>query len=139
MDPHWERRLRVDGVRITPQRRLVVRILCEQERHLSAAEIHLLARKQHTHLSLATVYRTLDWLKASGLVCELRLNGDRRRYEIERGPRHQHMVCLGCGKVIEFLCNDDTDAHRDVAAQHGFQIARTHVKLLGYCADCQTN
>ena len=133
----WEQRLRSAGARITPQRRLIASILQEQGGHLSADEIHRLARRRHPRLSLATVYRTLRWLRESGLVRELRLNGDRHRYEIEREEAHQHMVCLECGRVIEFTCEHCSDVHRDLAVQYSFRITGARVKLFGYCADCQ--
>jgi Fe2+ or Zn2+ uptake regulation protein len=132
----WEHELRAAGGRVTPQRRLIANILQEQDGHLSADEIYLLARQRHASISLATVYRTLGWLKESGLVSELRLTSDRCHYEIDKA--HQHMVCLLCGKVIEFACSNYRDVLDDRAIQHGFRIARVSVKLLGYCADCQT-
>ncbi len=134
---HLERRLRAAAGRITPQRRLIASILQEQGGHLSAEDIYLLARRQHPRLSLATVYRTLGWLRESGLVRELRLNGDRCHYEVERGEGHQHMVCLGCGRVIEFICSHCPDVHGGLADQHGFHITGARVELVGYCADCQ--
>jgi Fe2+ or Zn2+ uptake regulation protein len=133
-----ERRLRSVGQRITPQRRLVVSILQEHGGHLSAYEIHRLAKHQYPGLSLATVYRTLRWLKESGLVRESMLNGDRYHYEMEREELHQHMVCLGCGKVVEFTCGHCLDVHGDLADRHGFRIIGARVRLSGYCADCQT-
>ena len=115
----WERRLRAAGGRLTSQRRVIVSILQGQSRHLSADEIYLLARQQQARLSLATVYRTLQWLKDSGLVCELRLNGNRCLYVIERGEAHQYMVCLGCGDVIQFACAHTPAVYDDPAEQHG--------------------
>jgi Fur family ferric uptake transcriptional regulator len=47
------------------------------------------------------------------------------------------MVCVGCGKVIEFNCSHCADVHGNLADKHGFQIMGVRVKLLGYCADCQ--
>jgi len=132
-----ERKLSATGERITPQRRLIARVLQEQGGHLSAEEIHQLARRQQPRLSLATVYRTLRWLKEAGLVRDLRLNGERHRYEIERQEPHQHMVCLNCGRVIEFTCGHCAEVHGDLADQHGFRITGARVKLLGYCADCK--
>jgi Fur family ferric uptake transcriptional regulator len=132
-----ERRLRDAGERITPQRRLIAGILQEQGGHLSAEEIHRLARRRHPRLSLATVYRTLRWMKESGLVRELRLNGERHRYEIDRNEAHQHMVCLNCGEVIEFTCGHCPEIHGGLAKKHGFHITGARVRLLGYCADCQ--
>jgi Fe2+ or Zn2+ uptake regulation protein len=137
MEISWERELRATGGRMTPQRRVITNILQEQKGHLSADEIYLLAQQQHSGLSLATVYRTLQRLKESGLVRELRLNSGRCHYEIERDKAHQHMVCLDCGKVIEFTCAHFFESLNELADQHGFQITSTRVKLLGYCADCQ--
>jgi Fe2+ or Zn2+ uptake regulation protein len=137
MEIFWERELRAAGGRMTPQRRAITNILQEQEGHLSADEIYLLAQQQHAGLSLATVYRTLQRLKESGLVRELRLNNDRCHYEIERDKAHQHMVCLDCGKVIEFTSVHCFEMLDQLADQRGFQVTSTQVKLLGYCADCQ--
>ncbi len=133
-----EQRLRDTGKRITPQRRLIASILSEKGRHLSADEIHQLARRQHARLSLATVYRTLRWLKDAGWVRELRLNGDHSRYEMAQDAPHQHLLCLECGKVIEFTCSHCADVHSDLASRYGFRITGSRVKLLGYCTDCQT-
>jgi Fe2+ or Zn2+ uptake regulation protein len=132
-----EREFRAAGGRLTPQRRLIASILQEQGRHLSAEEIYLLARRQHPRLSLATVYRMLRRLKESGLVRELQLAGNCHHYEIKRGEGHQHMVCLGCGRVIEFTCNHCKEVHSDLADQYGFEITGARVKLSGYCTDCQ--
>jgi Fur family ferric uptake transcriptional regulator len=133
----WEQRLRAAGERLTPQRLLIASILQERGGHLGADEIYDLARDRYPRLSLATVYRTLRWLKESGLVHELRLNGDRYRYEIKPHEPHQHMVCLNCGKVIEFTCDHCAEVHKDLADKHGFRITGARVKLLGYCVDCQ--
>ena len=136
---HWESRLRAAGGRITPQRRLIAAILQEQDRPLSADEIYLLARRQYSSLSLATVYRTLQWLKEARLVRELRLNGACCRYALERGEAYQHIVCLICGKVIELTCAHCAAAYSDLADQHGFQITGAQIRLSGYCAECQAH
>ena len=134
---HLEQTLRGAGERITPQRRLIAGILLDQGGHLSADDIHQLARREHPRLSLATVYRTLRWLKECGVVRELRLNGNRYRYEIAREETHQHMICLGCGKVIEFTCKHYSDIEQRLDREHNFRVTGVRVKLLGYCAECQ--
>jgi Fur family peroxide stress response transcriptional regulator len=136
-DIHLEQKLRSAGGRVTPQRTAIVSILHEKSGHLSAEEIHRLARRRHPRLSLATVYRTLRWMKACGLVNELRLSGESHRYEIHRDEAHQHMVCQNCGKIVEFTCDHCTDVHADLAEKHGFLITGARVRLLGYCADCR--
>ena len=132
-----EQRLRAAGERLTPQRRLIARIFEERGGHLNAEEIHRLAQRQHPRLSLATVYRTLRLLKESELVRELRLDGEGYHYEIAREEPHQHMVCLSCGRVIDFTCDHCAQVHGDLADQYGFRITGARVELLGYCAECQ--
>lgn len=128
--------LRAKGKRITPQRRLILQIIQEHKGHLDADEIHLRAKERYPRLSLSTVYRTLDLLRELDLVKELGLATDRRYYEAKPKEEHQHLVCLGCGKVIEFQCAYRTDIHRDLAEQHGFQITGSRVELWGYCPEC---
>jgi len=128
--------LRARGRRITPQRKLVFNIIQEHGGHLSADEIYSLAKQKMPRISLSTVYRTLEVLREIGLISELHLDGE-NRYEIQRGEEHQHLICLGCGRVIEFKCTHCARMHQDLAAQHGFKITGSRVELLGYCAECQ--
>jgi Fur family ferric uptake transcriptional regulator len=137
METQLEKELRAAVGRVTPQRRLITSILQEQGHHLSAEEILLLGRRKQPRLSLATVYRTLRRLKDSGLVRELRLTGDRRQYEFIRGEGHQHLVCLECGKVVEFVCSHTKEIYYHLADQHKFKITSARVRLIGYCVDCQ--
>jgi len=128
--------LRAEGKRITAQRALILRILQEHGGHLSGDEIHRLARKERPRISLSTVYRTLGLLKELDLIQELRLDGEQYRYEM-KGSEHQHLVCLGCGRVIEFRCAHCISVHQDLAERYGFRITGSRVELLGYCAECQ--
>lgn len=129
--------LRERGNRVTPQRRAILRIIEEQGGHLSADEICYLARKEVPRLSLSTVYRTLELLKDLDLVSELHLAGSRYRYEAQSGE-HQHLVCLACGRVIEFQCAHCAEMHQRLADQHGFKITGSRVELFGYCEECST-
>jgi len=104
---------------------------------LGADEIYRLARRERPRLSLSTVYRTLGLLKELGLVWELRFEEGYSRYELASPEGHHHLVCLGCGKVIEFQCAHCAQVHQDLADRHGFQITGSRVELLGYCAECQ--
>ena len=127
--------LRLRGNRMTPQRRAILSIIEEHEGHLSADEIYYLARRDVPRLSLSTVYRTLDLLKKLDLVAELHLAGDHYRYEAQ-SEVHQHLVCMNCGKVIEFSCGHCSGVHEGLASEHGFRITGSRVELLGYCEEC---
>jgi Fe2+ or Zn2+ uptake regulation protein len=127
--------LRERGNRITPQRRAILRIIRERAGHLSADEIHDLARREIPRLSLSTVYRTLDLLKELDLVTELHLAGNHYRYEAQ-SDQHEHLVCLSCGKVIEFHCAHCVAMHEQLSGKYGFQITGSRVELFGYCQEC---
>ena len=129
------RLLRERGNRITPQRRAILRIIRERAGHLSADEIHDLARREIPRLSLSTVYRTLDLLKELDLVTELHLAGNHYRYEAQSG-QHEHLVCLSCGEVIEFHCDHCAAMQEALSAKLGFHITGSRVELLGYCQEC---
>lgn len=127
--------LRQRGNRLTPQRRAILGIIREHAGHLSADEIHDLARQEVPRLSLSTVYRTLELLKELDLVTELQLAGDHWRYEAQ-SQEHQHLVCLSCGKVVEFQCNHCRAVHQRLANEHGFSITGGRVEIFGYCDEC---
>ena len=139
-----EHRLRATGVRITPQRKLILDILakasgCPEAGHLSADDIYARALRQDTHISLSTVYRTLALLKETGLVTELHLDDEHHHYELDVRDGHSHLVCEGCGRVIEV----DSAAFSTVAMAAGqaydFEVTGTQVELTGICAQCRVS
>jgi Fur family ferric uptake transcriptional regulator len=132
-----ERRLRAAQKRITPQRRLILDILVETDRHLDAHEIYERGRRQDVRLSLSTVYRTLAVLKETGVVRELYLDQDHHHYELDDKDEHSHLVCLSCGRVIEVDSEPFAEAATAVGEAHGFDIASAQVELAGYCARCK--
>jgi Fur family ferric uptake transcriptional regulator len=131
-------RLRSAGLRVTPQRMLVLEIL-EKGSHLDAMAIHERAAKAHRGLSLATVYRALAVLTESGLVEQRYLDSDHSReyYEAVRGPEHHHMTCLGCGEVIEFETSRIRQLRSELEAMKGWVLERTCLCIEGYCPKCQ--
>jgi Fur family ferric uptake transcriptional regulator len=132
-----ERRLRAAGKRITPQRKLVLRVLAQAGGHLDADDIYQRARRQDARLSLSTVYRTLSVLKETEVVRELHLDDEHHHYELDGKDEHSHLVCLECGLVIEVDSGAFAEAAVAAAETHGFEIASAQVELAGYCADCQ--
>ena len=131
-----ERQLRKAGKRLTPQRRLILDILSGADAHLDAQEIYERARTNETRLSLATVYRTLSILKETGLVHELHLDDEHHHYELAGKEEHSHLVCLGCGCVIEVDSTAFFQAAQAVGQAHGFKVSAAQVELAGYCRDC---
>jgi Fur family ferric uptake transcriptional regulator len=125
------------GRRLTSQRRLILGVLEESSGHLDAEALFVRARARDPDISLATVYRTLAVLKEMGLVEEHRLGEEHSHYEATHGHPHYHFVCLGCGGVIEFDAPQMKGISRDVSEREGVCITDVHLRLSGYCAQCQ--
>ena len=125
------------GIKITSQRVLILEIIRKGQGHLDADEIYRRARVKQPRISLSTVYRTLKALKEPGLIDELHLDDNRHRYEVKSSSKHHHMVCLGCGNVIEFEYPVAQHIASDVPEARDFDIVDTEIRMTGYCRQCR--
>jgi Fe2+ or Zn2+ uptake regulation protein len=98
------KRLRLQGGRMTPQRRLILQTLETLTSHPTAEELYYLARQHDPTLNLSTVYRTLRWLEQEDLVSPRVFREERRqeRFDPAYPSEHHHFMCTGCKAVIEF-------------------------------------
>ncbi len=124
------------GIACTAQRELVARTLLAMGSHVGANELHRKLARRTPRVALATVYRTLQLLKDNGLIAERQFGERWRRYENVAADHHDHLVCLGCGAVIEFQEPLIEELQDRVARRHGFQAERHRLELYGYCRDC---
>jgi len=131
------RTLNVAGMRVTHQRALIMEIIRRGEGHLDADEIYRRARERVPRLSLSTVYRTLLMLKKLGLVEELHFDEEHHHYELKPSAEHHHLICTGCGRVIEFHYPLSRYIKRNVPEAKSFDIAETEVRMSGYCSKCR--
>ncbi len=129
--------LNISGVRVTNQRALIMEIIRQGEGHLDADEIHRRAREKEPRLSLSTVYRTLHMFKKLGLVEELHFDENHHHYEVSPSTEHHHLLCIGCGRVIEFNHPLTRYVERNVAEAKGFEIVDAKISLTGYCPRCR--
>ena len=125
------------GQRVTTQRRLLLDLLRQSGGHLDADELYRLAKDRESRISLSTVYRSLRLFKELGLVDERRFAEEHYHYEAKGKRQHHHLVCLGCGKVIEFEHPVLGKVKEDVGRQSGFEIVGADVHMEGYCSDCR--
>ena len=125
------------GCRVTAQRVLLLRLLHNCESHVGADDLYHLARASDPHLSLSTIYRTLNSLKQAGLVRELHLDEEHHHYELAGKGNHHHLVCCDCGKVTEVDSFLIDNMLARLQAQYKFQVIDTPIEFVGYCADCQ--
>lgn len=122
---------------LTPQRETVLRVIRESDNHLTASEIFEAARRLRPTISYATVYNSLHYLKGSGLIREIHFGNAASRYDRETG-RHDHAMCTGCGKLVDFDLDLTNDLMRAAARRSGFKAESVHLTLHGLCPDCRS-
>ncbi|MFC2033904.1 Fur family transcriptional regulator [Chloroflexota bacterium] len=131
--------LNVSGKRITNQRTLILEIIRQGEGHLDADEIYRQAKEKQPRISLSTVYRTLQTLTKLGIITELHFDESHKHYEVKAPTQHQHLICIECGKVIEFECPLSQKLKETLSDENGFLIIDEEVRMRGYCPDCRQN
>lgn len=125
------------GLRMTSQRALILDIISQGHGHLDADGVYRLAREKQPSLSLSTVYRNLQTLKKLGLVKELHFDESHHHYEAKPSAEHHHLLCLGCGKIVEFECGLSHRMRQEIARKKGFEVTGVEVHMSGYCAECR--
>ena len=128
---------KMEGHPLTSQRRLLLNLIRNADGHTYAKELYRRASSKDESISLATVYRALHLFRELGLVDERRLGQVRCYYEIKQSTEHQHLLCKGCGKVIEFESPLIRKLADKVQREHGFNVTRAELYLEGYCQRCQ--
>ncbi|HID96351.1 MAG TPA: transcriptional repressor [Candidatus Latescibacteria bacterium] len=134
----FEKYLRLCGLRFTPERRLILREAFSIHDHFEVDDLFVRLHQKDCRISRATIYRTLDLLVKSGLLREV-ISGERHsHYEHILGHRHHdHLLCLKCGKVIEFSNNRIEELQKRVCEDYGFKPENHRLQIIGYCNRCQ--
>jgi len=127
----------IQGHPLTVQRRLLLELLHKADEHIDAKELYRRASVRDRSISPATVYRSLNLFKQLGLVDERRLGKVRCYYELKHSPEHQHLVCQGCGKIIEFESSLVRKLVKGVQEEQGFKVTKAELYLEGYCLECE--
>ena len=125
------------GKRSTRQRALIMDIIRRGHGHLDADEIFRRAREKEPRLSLSTVYRTLQMMKELDLIDELHFTEGHHHYEVKPTREHHHLICLGCGRVIEFGYPLSSYLKEEVPEAKDFEFEETEIRVTGYCARCR--
>ncbi|CAK7018563.1 MAG: Ferric uptake regulation protein [Desulfovibrio sp.] len=127
-----------NGLKFTPQRRLIVDVFLKQDGHLSTEELYDKVRKEDSTIGQATVYRTLKLFCESGLAKEVYFGDGMARYEKTfDSPHHDHLICIACGKQVEFVDQSIEKLQEDLAERNGFLLTSHHMYLYGVCPSCR--
>ena len=128
--------LREKGLKVTPQRIAVYNMLVNTVEHPNAETIYKALEPTNPTMSLATVYKTLDYFKQLGLVQELNVGEPSSRYDAVVRC-HPHTVCLSCGKVQDLEMQKLTELHKQVKGELDFEVTCEQLILYGFCAECR--
>ncbi|MCS7209282.1 MAG: transcriptional repressor [Fimbriimonadales bacterium] len=130
--------LKQAGLRLTPQRVAICKVLAESKDHPSAMMIYHQLLPQFPTLSLATVYKTLHVLKSMGLVHALGDAGDgAEHFDADLTP-HVNLVCTKCHRVVDFDEDRIHEIQRAVAERSGYEIQGARIVYYGLCPDCRS-
>lgn len=129
--------LRKRGQRVTSERLALFDEIFSQHRHIDAEELLASMNARGLKISRATVYRNLDLLVECGLARKQRLGRSRFLYEhVHSGQRHDHLVCSGCGRVVEFVSPGITALQSEICRAHGFLPQYHSLQITGLCNQC---
>ena len=107
------------------------------KRHLSAEEVYKLLLEEKSDIGLATVYRVLTQFETAGILVRHHFDEGRATYELQEGRHHDHLVCVRCGKVEEFVDPEIERSQRQVAVRKGYELTDHSLVLYGVCPDCR--
>lgn len=133
-----EQTLQSAGLRATTPRIKVLEFFrTSKHLHFSAEDVYRHVVEEKIDVGLATVYRVLSQLVDAGILSSGMLDSTKVVYELNEGVRHDHIVCLNCGRVDEFSDPVIEARQKGVADELGYLLSGHQLVLHGYCADCR--
>jgi Fur family ferric uptake transcriptional regulator len=124
------------GLKHTRQRDSILETFLESKGHITSEDLYERVRESHPEIGAATVYRTLKLLVDAGLANAATFREGVTVYEPDE-EHHDHLICLGCGEILEFQCPMIERRQLEIAKKHGYQLRRHRHHLYGYCAACR--
>lgn len=126
--------LRKAGLKVTLPRMKILEILEQSsQQHLSAEDIYRVLLDSDEEIGLATIYRVLTQFEGAGLVMRHHFEGGQAVFEIDRGKHHDHLICIKCGKIVEFVNSSIEEQQQKIAEDNGFKITDHSLIIYGDC------
>lgn len=128
------------GLKVTLPRMKILGILeNSNQRHMSAEDVYKLLLKANEEIGLATVYRVLTQFEAANLVTRHHFDSGHSVFELNVGNHHDHILCVRCGRVDEFVDEVIEERQRQIALDKGYEITDHCLYLYGICKNCNKN
>ena len=119
------------GMRMTEQRRVIARVLSEAHDHPDVEKLYARASKIDSHISIATVYRTVRLFEEAGILERHDFRDGRSRYEEVPERHHDHLIDVQSGKVVEFRNEDIEKLQEFIARELGYKLVDHRLELYG--------
>ncbi|MEJ2178865.1 MAG: ferric iron uptake transcriptional regulator [Gammaproteobacteria bacterium] len=130
--------LRDAGLKATLPRVKILEIMERSSiRHLSAEDLYKALLEEGEDVGIATIYRVLTQFESAGLVTRHHFEGGISVFELNQGEHHDHILCIKCGKVEEFVDEVIEQRQKDIAEKSGFTMTDHSLNIYGICKDCQ--
>ena len=130
--------LRKAGLKVTLPRVKILDILESSDaRHQSAEDVYKILLETGEDNGLATVYRVLTQFESAGLVQRHHFEGGHSVFELNRGDHHDHILCVKCGRVDEFVDDVIEQHQKDIAARLGYELTDHCLYMYGICSQCK--
>ena len=131
--------LKAQGLRLTPQRLIILSAISEGQGHMNVDEVYRRAQESYPYMDIATVYRTLHLLKRLHLVTEVGMS-DKLHYELtDPHSRHHHMVCRDCGGAFDLSPSYLDRFRKTLVGEFGFEPDLDNFTIAGICSNCQSS
>lgn len=122
----------------TRQRELILEVLNQPEKAITAEEVYEAVREQYPKISLSTIYRNLDMLYEYGAVARYRVTDGRWHYQLKQQTGHYHQIfCTGCSKAISIDKCPMTEQMQKMIEKADFQVTGHRFEVYGLCKECQ--
>ena len=126
------------GLKATVPRMKILALLEDNVvRHVSAEDVYKTLLETGEDLSLATVYRVLTQFEQAGLVTRHHFEGGHSVFELNEGSHHDHILCVKCGKVDEFVDKVIEERQQKIAEEKGYNMTDHSLYIFGICSECQ--
>jgi Fur family peroxide stress response transcriptional regulator len=122
------------NMKLTPQRIAILNFMKGNTSHPSAEDIYKAVQKEFPTMSFATVYNTVEALKNKGILRELKIDSNKKRYDPDCSTHH-HLICTKCKKVVDVVKNFKLNLSEDLI--DGFELTGNSIEFFGLCRNCK--
>ncbi len=125
------------GLKNTKQREIILETVLDDKNHLSAEDIYNKISKKYKdeNIGMATVYKALKFLEETELINSITIDNT-KKFETNFKGHHDHLVCVKCNKIIEFMSETIEDEQEKIAKDNKFVLLKHTMYLYGYCGNC---